>query len=245
MGELFSISREVKKKEKEIEKLETQNASLLSQLINISNHQAQSQVHTNVYGDYHAPGRVEKATEEEVQENQQRDAANEMEVNKSTQITAAQPNTIASIDPRAVENFAFQRYAAQKAIEIRDITRDAKLVIDLRDVDRISNINPIFDGYIRTPGQEIFLEVRPNLGSPLFRDRLYMMLSKIDHYRSRSGIDARLDLIVVRLPSRSITSFEQRFIDQFRPAIFNNILTITEISASESEERQFMRQHNT
>lgn len=241
VGKLFSISREIKKKEKEVDKLEARNDSLISQLITLSNHQSQSQTHTNVYGDYLAAGRVEKATPEEVAESNQREAAAEPRADTEP---AATPVASARrmIDFRAVEDFAFGRYALLKAIDSNAMIREAKLVIDFRGVDKISNTNPVFDGYIRSPGREVFLEVRPYFANPTSRDRLYMMLAKIEHYRSRSNIDARLDLIIVRLPSRPAASYESRIIEEFQPAIANNLLTITEINVSEAEEEKLFKQ---
>ncbi|HCF5863624.1 TPA: hypothetical protein NIH46_004647, partial [Pseudomonas aeruginosa] len=52
VGKLITISREITKKEREVDKLERQNAQLLSQVLSVTNTQAQHQNHTNVYGDY-------------------------------------------------------------------------------------------------------------------------------------------------------------------------------------------------
>lgn len=243
IGKWISISREVKKKEKEVEKLEAQNSSLISQMISLSNHQAQSQSSTNVYGDYHAAGRVEQATAEEVQESQRREAALEGDQANASPATAEPPTRPPALNIRAVENFAIDRYCLQKAIEVSSVIRDAKLIIDFRGVDGISNTNPIFDGYIRSPGSEVFLEIRPNFASSAFRDRLYMMLSKIDHYRNRSGTDTRLDLIVLRLPSRPAPQYEIRLLEEFRPAISSNRLTVTEFVVTEQQEQSLVRQN--
>ena len=52
VGKLISISRETKKKEKQINSLEKKNTELINQIIAIQNIQSQSQQHTNVYGDF-------------------------------------------------------------------------------------------------------------------------------------------------------------------------------------------------
>ena len=106
VGKLISISRKVDEKEKEVAKLEDQNAKLLSQLINISSHQAQSQSHTNVYGDYHAAPSVQKATDEEVEENRSQEAA--------TEVPEAQQPEPPRVSQRRIEEFAFQRYIASR-----------------------------------------------------------------------------------------------------------------------------------
>ena len=55
IGKLFSISREAKKKEANVKKLEKENKELLSQLVNITNSQKQTQQTVSVSGDYIAP----------------------------------------------------------------------------------------------------------------------------------------------------------------------------------------------
>jgi len=55
IGKLVSISREVKKKEEEVKKLEKEKTELFNQLINISASQQQSQQHISFSGDYIAP----------------------------------------------------------------------------------------------------------------------------------------------------------------------------------------------
>ena len=72
IGKLISISRESKKKEKEIQNLETKNSQLINQIISIQN--IQSQQHTNVYGDYNISQKSEQITGQE----------NEPEVDKKT-----------------------------------------------------------------------------------------------------------------------------------------------------------------
>lgn len=96
--------------------------------------------------------------------------------------------------------------------------------------------------YTRAPGREVFIEVRPNFGSPTFRDRLYLMLSKIEHYRGRSNIEARLDLVVLRLPSRPAPSYQARLIEDFQPAIASGLLPIAEITLSEAEEAELPKE---
>ncbi|HBA3655523.1 TPA: hypothetical protein J5F46_003141, partial [Escherichia coli] len=69
LGKLISISREVKRKEQEVNKLEREKIELFNQLIKFTSIQHQTQQHTNVYGDYHA-GKgtsVERASDQEVE----------------------------------------------------------------------------------------------------------------------------------------------------------------------------------
>lgn len=63
VAKLFSISREVEKKDAENQVLEARNGELLSQLISISTNQSQS--NTNVFGDYVESAKEQKATNQE------------------------------------------------------------------------------------------------------------------------------------------------------------------------------------
>lgn len=231
VGKLISISREAKKKEKEVEKLEKQNAQLLSQLISISNTQSQSQNHTNVYGDYHATApSVRKASDEEVRE-------------QKTEIPASPPpqpeQAPARVNWSKAEQLALQKYMQSRSIHPSNLITEAKMVSQFQGVDPISNQQIIFDGYLKEQNHETFLEVRPNfLISPVFRDRLYVMLSKINHYRLAKRADAQLDLLLMKLPGeeppRQGLSLD-RVLENFEPAIAGGLLKVISIEFSEQE----------
>jgi hypothetical protein len=65
IGKLVSISRESKKKEKQIQGLEKKNTDLINQIISIQNIQSQTQQHTNVYGDYNVGEKLEQVSSQE------------------------------------------------------------------------------------------------------------------------------------------------------------------------------------
>lgn len=229
VGKLISISREVKKKEKEVEKLEKQNAHLLSQVISISNSQSQNQSHTNVYGDYHATPTVQKASATDVQEKQSSDAA-----------SAAPQNEIprASINWRKAEEIALAKYLQQRSLHPSNAIIEAKLVSQFQGIDPISSMQPVFDAYIKQADHETFVEMRPATYTPVFfRDRLYVMLSKINHYRTAKRVEAHLDLVLMKVPgeeARTPNSFN-RLIESFEPAIASGLLKINEIEFTAEE----------
>lgn len=234
VGKLLSFSKRIEKKEKEVEKLEDQNARLLSQLISISTQQAQSQTHINVDGDYHAAPRVQKATVEEVEESRKREASADVVAEGTVQ--GAEPVEAPSISFRQMEQLAFDKYVALKGLNEVSLLREAKLITDFRDLDSISNSPLVFDGYISYPGRELFIEIRSPILPPSFRDRLYVMLSKIDHYRRKKGVEAHLDLVLVSDPSRQIRALpEERLMNEFQPAIASGLLQITKIELTEEE----------
>ena len=240
VGKILSVSREVKKKEREIEKLEQQNSNLLSQLVTVSTQQ--SQANTNVYGDYHAAGRVEKATAEEVE--QSRENEDNSRSNAQGNEPAAPPRL--RLDFRALDQFGMDRYCSLKGVEPTSVVRDAKLVSHFQDLDGISNSPLIFDGYIKEPEAETFVEVRPaGFVSSMWRDRIYVMLSKIQHYGQKNGRRVRLDLVVLKLPSRDDRPDNLvRILDEFRPAVANKLLSVSFVAVSEEEEANLMREES-
>lgn len=229
VGKLISVSREVKKKEKEVEKLEKQNAHLLTQLISISNTQSQTQSHTNVYGDYHATPTVQKATATDVQEKQSSDAVGAAPQTESPRVTT---------NWRKAEEIALAKYLQQRSLHPSNAIIEAKLVSQFQGIDPISSMQPVFDAYIKETDHETFVEMRPATFMPLmFRDRLYVMLSKINHYRMAKRVEAHLDLVLMKLPAeeqRSSSSFS-RLLESFEPAIASGLLKIQEIEFTEEE----------
>jgi len=229
VGKLISVSREVKKKEKEVEKLEKQNAHLLTQLISISNTQSQTQSHTNVYGDYHATPTVQKASATDVQEKQSSDAIGAAPRTESPRATT---------NWRKAEEIALAKYLQQRSLHPSNAIIEAKLVSQFQGIDPISSMQPVFDAYIKETDHETFVEMSPATFMPLmFRDRLYVMLSKINHYRTAKRVEAHLDLVLMKLPAeeqRSSSSFS-RLLVSFEPAIASGLLKIQEIEFTAEE----------
>lgn len=226
IGKLISISRDKKKKEKEIEKLEKHNNQLLSQLITVSSSQTQMQSHINVSGDYHAAPSVQKATDEEVQENK------ESIESSGTQLT--NESTRASINWKKLEEIGFNKYLQKRSIHPSNLIIDAKFVNQFQGIDPISNMQPIFDGYIKESDHETFIEIRTNKIGPMTRDRIYVMLSKINYYRNTKRVDAHLDLVLVKVSNEESRSLN-RLLESFEPAIASGILKIHEIELSDEE----------
>ncbi|MBI9036386.1 MAG: hypothetical protein JEZ03_18140 [Bacteroidales bacterium] len=230
LGKLISVSREAKKKEKEVSTLEKKNSDLLSQLISITSNNSQHQSHTNVYGDYHAPPTVAKASEEEVEENKSSEQP-------PTNAEASTPVRI-SYNWREAEKVSLSKYLITKKIHQSNVITEAKLTTQFHGVDPVSNIQPIYDAYYRDGDNEVFVEFRPNRGMPfVFRDRLYVMLSKISHYKVTKNIDAYLELVLMNIPEEDTfrNGGFDRMLEQFAPAIASGLLKVSEIDFNEQE----------
>lgn len=230
LGKLISVSREAKKKEKEVQTLEKKNSDLLSQLISITSNNTQNQSHTNVYGDYHAPPTVTKASDEEVEESK-----------NSEQPTAiTEPSTPVRIiyNWREAEKLSLSKYLTTKKIHQSNVITEVKLTTQFHGVDPVSNIQPIYDAYYRHGEDEVFVEFKPNRGMHfMFSDRLYVMLSKISHYKATKNVDAYLELVLMNTPEEdtSRNGGFNKMLEQFEPAIASGLLRVSEIDFNEQE----------
>ncbi|WP_220404483.1 hypothetical protein, partial [Escherichia coli] len=112
-----------------------------------------------------------------------------------------------------------------------------KLVTQFHGIDPISNNQPIFDGYYRSDDKEIFIEFKANRGMHMMlRDRIYMMLSKLNHYQNAKGVNVHLDLVLLNLPEDGSTyRTNDRFMQDFEPAIVSGLLRIKEIEITKEE----------
>lgn len=238
VGKILSISRVVKKQEKEIEKLERQNENLLAQVVSVSAVQNQNQSHLNVYGDYHvAPPAVTPATPEEVeQKNESEDISSQ-----TREASSSRPQfTHTSINWRRAEETALHRYVENKKIMRDSVISEAKLTSQFDGVDPISTQSVIFDAFLKSEDGHIFVEFRPERSASLmFRDRLYVMLSKVNHYRQVKKTEAYLELVLMKFPDGEPARYPtSRLLDNFAPAIASGLLRVMEIefTAKEYEE---------
>ncbi|MBX3724804.1 MAG: hypothetical protein KF823_02670 [Xanthomonadales bacterium] len=238
VGKLLSVSREVRKKEAEVERLEKQNSYLLSQLITVSNSQAQRQSSTTVQGDYYASSpTVQRASEAEVEEKNSTE-------NRALSATAADTPARTRMNWEKAEEIALTKLLKRREINPSNVITDAKLSFQFQGIDPVSNIQPIFDGYIKSSERETFIDIRPErLVNPIYRDRLYVMLSKIHHYRVAKNVEAHLDLVMLKIPGEegrgTWGSFDRnRFFQHFEPAIASGLLRIEDVEFTEEEAAQ-------
>ena len=191
IGKIIAISRENKKKETAINRLTGENDDLRKQIINVVTSVSQNQSSTNIFGlpeDVMKGYGVQKASEEEIQENE----SEESSVKDQAREVRHRP------DFRKIEELALNKFLLNRNLEKFSLIKDAKLATQFHGIDSVSNIQPIFDGYINTGEEEVFIEVRPSFThSMMWRERIYMMLNKIHLYRSIKKSNAYLYLVLV------------------------------------------------
>jgi len=233
IGKLLSLSREVEKKKTEVSEVKRENLELRSQLITITTNISQHQSSTNIVGLPETLARmfsVSPAPEEEVREKQAEDHP------PRQASTTERPTRRA--DPRQLENKAIIKFLELNNLQQFPVVREAKLIAQVEVADPISTSGPIFDGYLNTLDAEIFIEVRQvgRYGLMMFRERLYLMLSKLYHYRVLKKTNVYLALVLTTLPDDAMRPISiNRIFNEFQPAITNGLLKVMEVNFTQAE----------
>lgn len=243
IGKIITLSRVVKEKETVIEKknveirqVESEKRELLSQIISLSNNFSQRQSNTNIYGaspETIKQFTIQKAEEPEIETLKQKEQEEENKTQERKRI-----------DFRKVEEIALQYYIKENNVDVSKMFKEVKLQA-FEGIDPISDNSPIYDGYINDIDKEIFIEIRPTpMVVSMITDRLYMMLSKIHHYRQFKKTNCYLNLVLVEIPEdeRDNTRFLNSILELFRPALSSGLLKITNIKLQKSDLNKIYRE---
>lgn len=235
LGSLLSMSKDVAAKRAQILDLKTENRELRSQVISIATNISQRQTSTNILGlpqDLARMFTVTAAGDAEVQEKQAEEHA------------APQEHSELRVAPRRLDRRKLEQFCVDRFLKVNDLVqfpavREAKLTSQVEIVDPVSMSSPIFDAYVTTLEAEIFIEVQliRRFGfMSFYRDRLYVMLTKLSHYKALKKSNVFLALVVVSVPGEEATPIQlSRLYAEFQPAISGNLLRIVEISLTEQE----------
>ncbi len=242
LGKILSLSREVQKKEGEKEQVKTENKELRQELFRIVSNIQQSQVNNT----YNTPSDewlkllgVVKAKEPDKEEEQEE----QKEVQRTIEFMADREKEREEYraqmkQRRTAEYIGVEKYAKTLSMPEYEIIQGAEFSQAFDEMDPIMHRRIVFDGYIKSSGQERFIDVRPkSLVSSVYYDRLYVMLNKIYLYRQAKGISAELILIMLDIEGETNNrpSSPDRFYAYFQPAISNKLLKIETISISNEE----------
>lgn len=237
IGKILTMSREIKVKDNSISKLNSENTGLRKELVNVVTSISQNQSSTNIFGfpdDLAKKMGVEKATDEEITKKRTEENEENEETNRSRPIRRR-------VNHQKLEEFAFSHFLQKRNLTDYDLIQEAKLVTQFSGIDAVSNIQPIYDGYINTGESEIFVEVkvaRPS--SIMMRERIYLMLNKIYLYNKVKKANAHLNLLLVDIDGEESDQLRnQRNTDRlkefFEPSIVNGLLRIIPIKLTEEE----------
>lgn len=243
LGQFLSLKRTITEKNEKITELKESNDKLLNVVI-ANNNLSQRSTMTNVTGI--SPEEFTKTIISVIKADKETTDKEETRKEKIAEIVVdEQDNNQTQLSSRKRINYAkLQRYVLSKFIDNKDLRRysfieDAQILMPQKEIDPISDFNPIFDGYVETENYEMFIEIKLR-NSPLiiFRESLYVMLSKLFYYRQAKKTNAYLNLILVDRPldnEKAYGNYETKMITEFEPAIRMGLLKIEYIELSENE----------
>ena len=233
IGKLVNMSRSLKEKEAQKTELKKENAELRTQLITVTTSVSQRQTSTNIFG---LPDQmaelltVKKAADEEV-------AAKRREEEVPRAAAAEAPSR--RIDRAKLESTSIAKFVSAQNLQAFNVIQEAKLSTQFSGIDPITDTTPIFDAYINTVDSEVFVETRPSgYTSLMFRDRLYVMLTKLHHYKTIKKANVYLALVLANVPeetARPASLYLDRLQREFEPAITSGLLRIHVIEFSSEE----------
>lgn len=238
VGKMLTMSRDIKAKESSINKLNTENTELRRELVSVVNSISQKQSSTNIIGlpDYLAKNiGVEKATDDEITKKR---------TEESEELPEPSRPIRRRVDHRKLEEIAFAKFLQSRNLTEFDLIQEAKLVTQFSGIDPVSNIQPIYDGYINTGDSEIFIEVKlSKFSSIMIRERIYLMLNKIYLYNKVKNANAHLNILLVDIDDESNSPLRSqrnsdRLKEYFEPSIVNGLLRIIPIEITEEEKLQ-------
>ncbi|RLK57750.1 hypothetical protein BCL79_2164 [Stenotrophomonas rhizophila] len=233
IGSLLSLSREVDKKKAEVSDLKTENRELRSQVISIATTVSQRQTSTNIVGlpqDLARMFTVRAAEETEVQEKQDAEQAAPEE--------PAPRAAVPRLDRRKLEQRAIERFLKANDLEQFPVVREAKLMAQIEVLDPVSTSSPIFDAYLNSLDSEIFVEIRvvSQYSVIFFKERLYVMLTKLSHYKALKKSNVFMALVLVTMPGEEARPSQiSRLFSEFQPAIAGGLLRIVEFGFSQED----------
>lgn len=256
VGQLISISRQKEKVEKDNEKLSKENANLNLQIVqmaqivtNFRQTQVSSNTPINITNFDIAQllgqklGVVQVNQEEKI--SAEEDVIIEAPKDTRPEETRRQDPRIRREIYRKLEEISLNKYIERNNLPVLDFQKDVRFSEAFEKIDPIMDKGIIFDGYLSLTSKEYFFEVKIGSStSPIYWDRLYIMLAKILFYRQAKNIQADLTLINVEIPDEiDIRPYypAERLFTAFQPAIANNLLKIETVKFSKKEYEEVVK----
>lgn len=243
---VFTLSRKVREEESKNQELKKENVDLRNQIISISTSINQKQVNsTFVMSDEFAKMLSVRRADEPERRQKQEEVEQENPTTTTTTTTRPPQETLRRhINLSKYEEIALPKFLTTEGLGQFPIVRDAKFTNLFQQIDPVSDYSPIFDGYIKTIDTEIFIEMKIKVASMLMmRERLYLMLSKINYYRSIKRVNAYLFLVLIARPEdRHNGAYIERLMKEFEPAIANGLLMVREVAITNEEQNQIINE---
>ena len=233
VAKIISLDRKLQENKNSNQELSKENMELRKQIINITTSISNRQVNSPTFV---LSDEIMKAYRIKEADEQEKNAKNE----ENVETPPPQEIERKWIPFYRYEEMAMEKFLVQEKLNQLPIIRDAKFVTEFHQIDPISEYSPIFDGYIKTVESEIFIELRPRNMSFMVRDRIYIMLSKINYYRIANKVNAFLCLVLVSKPDDEKRRISDKILAEFEPAVSNGLLKIKYIEISREENEKIL-----
>ena len=247
IGNLITLSKKVKAKEKEVEKLSTENTQLRTQIVSIATASITNNNHNQVIVDLSRALKgvnVETAVEGDRDEEE-----NSQDTGINTAPTVDQNQTYfsgyyRSQFARIIEKRIVEKFAIKNEIDIQSIQMNVKFSEQFTYGNPIMESKLVYDAYLKRPLEELFIEFIHLSASITTNYRLYYMISMVVHYAQINNKSAKLILLIPNypiewaekiLPHRNQQRDLERLQNTFQPAIKNGFLEIKVMDFSETE----------
>ena len=239
LGNIVTLTKRVKDKEKEVQLLSSENKELRANFLSIIQNKQIFNVEIN-----NGKAQVEPAIQDD-----SNNADNDLEFDKVDTIIEIDPNDDRNVRRRAimpelVSQKAMEKFADKNNISPKELQRNVKFSQSFIEKDPIMSRNAIFDAYIKRSLDEIFIEVK--FPSMVIDERIYYMLSQINRYVNTNKVNAKLVIIlpkfsknglemVVGHAGRNQERLPSLMRSRYKQAIENGLLEIAEIEIADEE----------
>ena len=253
IANIVTLKKEVKDKKEQVSKLSSENSELRTQLTSIVSASIHNQNLNNVVlgiGDsFLKYAQVEQATREEVNKSsadehsaQEHDETSTEDMQKIRKASFLRSRFYAKADQKMLDKFAFIN-----ELPPENMQHNVRFAKYLDANDEIMEYRAIFDGYIKRPFEEIFIECSHGIVSIHTYYRFYYMISLILQYARSNKKSAKLVLLVPNIPNEILSQYFnfghtysqekelERLRDNFQPAIQNGFLELVTIDFTEEE----------
>lgn len=254
IANIITLKKEVKEKKEEVNKLSSENTELRTQLTSIVTASIHNQNLNNVvlgFGDsFLKYARVEQVPEPDSSGNNATEPSEETEPsNIGNNGMTGQPVSgfMRSQFFRHTEQIMINKYAVLKEVPFESVQQNVRFANYLDAKDPIMEHRAIFDGYIKRPLEEVFIETTYTTQGVNSYYRWYYMISLILQYAKTNKKSAKLVLLTPKLPDsvlaqlsnvgvvRNVDREIERVRNNFQPAIQNGFLEIVPIELTEDE----------
>ena len=247
VGNVLSLNKKIKEKDKEVERLNGENVQLRNQFFSMISNSFNSKASSQIIIDASKGFMIQQAEQNDI--DREREAVQDIEHKEVPSTTTTRYNR--SKIMHSMEQLLLARFIEDNDVPKEQIQKDIKIASISAGIDPIIERDIIFDAYLRRPIDEIFIEVSLiNNPHSVIDYRLYFMISKIYHYARANQVKAKMVLLVPVYSKEYIDtkpewlrwSDPNALLDRLKtiyaPAILNGLLDVVGIKVSSEDMKQ-------